>query len=386
MAKLIDIIGKPISGEWGTDDLAGTGIPVLRTTNFTNEGVVDYRDVVTRQITKKNLSEKMLRHGDIILEKSGGSDKQPVGRVIFFEGEENKYLFNNFTGLLRVKDRAKWIPKYVFYALFANYIMGGTVRYENKTTGLHNLQTDAYVSAVDIPDCSIEKQEKIVSCLDEVIGLIGKQRQQLAKLDELVKSQFVEMFGERFSTNRIKVEEIADSTIGLTYKPENTSDTGTIVLRSGNIQNSELTLADDVVRVSGMKIPDSKYVHPGDILMCSRNGSANLVGKCCRIPEVCEEMAFGAFMTVIRSKYPAFLFGFFQSHYFKEQLTNVGTTSINQITTKMLNGYETIEPTKDEEKRFATLLAQIDKSKLAVQKTLEKLETLKKSLMQQYFG
>ena len=163
MAKLIDIIGKPISGEWGTDDLAGTGIPVLRTTNFTNEGVVDYRDVVTRQITKKNLSEKMLRHGDIILEKSGGSDKQPVGRVIFFEGEENKYLFNNFTGLLRVKDRAKWIPKYVFYALFANYIMGGTVRYENKTTGLHNLQTDAYVSAVDIPDCSIEKQEKIVS-------------------------------------------------------------------------------------------------------------------------------------------------------------------------------------------------------------------------------
>lgn len=117
MAKLIDIIGKPISGEWGTDDLAGTGIPVLRTTNFTNEGVVDYRDVVTRQITKKNLSEKMLRHGDIILEKSGGSDKQPVGRVIFFEGEENKYLFNNFTGLLRVKDSAKWIPKYVFLCI-----------------------------------------------------------------------------------------------------------------------------------------------------------------------------------------------------------------------------------------------------------------------------
>ena len=135
-----------------------------------------------------------------------------------------------------------------------------------------------------------------------------------------------------------------------------------------------------------MKIPDSKYVHPGDILMCSRNGSANLVGKCCRIPEVCEEMAFGAFMTVIRSKYPAFLFGFFQSHYFKEQLTNVGTTSINQITTKMLNGYKTIEPTKDEEKRFATLLAQIDKSKFAVQQSIEKLETLKKSLMQQYFG
>lgn len=183
------------------------------------------------------------------------------------------------------------------------------------------------------------------------------------------------MFGKRFSTNRIKVGDIANSTIGLTYKPENTSDTGTIVLRSGNIQNSELTLADDVVRVSGMKIPDSKHVRPGDILMCSRNGSASLVGKCCRIPEVCEEMAFGAFMTVIRSKYPAFLFGFFQSHYFKEQLTNVGTTSINQITTKMLNGYETIEPTEDEEKRFATLLAQSDKSKYVAQKATKNIRT-----------
>lgn len=84
MAKLIEITGKPLSGEWGSDDLGGTGIPVLRTTNFTNEGHVNYSEVVTRQIKKKNLSEKMLRNGDIILEKSGGSDKQPVGRVVFF--------------------------------------------------------------------------------------------------------------------------------------------------------------------------------------------------------------------------------------------------------------------------------------------------------------
>ena len=53
MAKLIDITGKSLSGEWGTDDETGDGIPVLRTTNFTNEGVVNYNDVVTRTITKK---------------------------------------------------------------------------------------------------------------------------------------------------------------------------------------------------------------------------------------------------------------------------------------------------------------------------------------------
>ena len=86
MAKLIEITGKALSGEWGTDDETGEGIPVLRTTNFTNEGVVNYNDVVTRTITKKNIDEKFLRKGDIIIEKSGGSDKFPVGRVIYFDG------------------------------------------------------------------------------------------------------------------------------------------------------------------------------------------------------------------------------------------------------------------------------------------------------------
>lgn len=84
MAKLVEITGKALSGEWGTDDETGDGIPILRTTNFTNEGVVDYKDVVTRTITKKNIDEKYLRSGDIIIEKCCGSDKQPVGRVIYF--------------------------------------------------------------------------------------------------------------------------------------------------------------------------------------------------------------------------------------------------------------------------------------------------------------
>ena len=69
MAKLIEITGKALSGEWGTDDETGCGIPVLRTTNFTNEGIVNYRNVVTRTITKKKIAEKYLRQGDIIIEK-----------------------------------------------------------------------------------------------------------------------------------------------------------------------------------------------------------------------------------------------------------------------------------------------------------------------------
>ena len=192
MTKLIEITGKAIAGEWGEDDLTGNGIPVLRTTNFTNSGVINYDNVVTRTIKKKNIRDKLLKHGDIIIEKSGGSDTQPVGRVVFFEEEEERYLFNNFTGLLRVKDRELWNPKYIFYSLFSNYHMGKTLQFENRTTGLHNLQTDSYVSSTEIVCRGIKEQNKIVDDLDKVIQLIGLCNVQLENLNVIVKSRYCE--------------------------------------------------------------------------------------------------------------------------------------------------------------------------------------------------
>ena len=168
----------------------------MRTTNFTNEGVVNYDSVVTRTITKKNIEEKYLRPGDIIIEKSGGSDKQPVGRVIYYDGPEKTYLFNNFTGLLRVKDSSLWFSRYVFYSLFANYRKGGTREYENKTTGLHNLKLDAYVSRYEVADAAFDQQKEICERLDIITKVMRLRTQELQKLDELIKARFVEMFGD----------------------------------------------------------------------------------------------------------------------------------------------------------------------------------------------
>ena len=214
MTKLKDITGKALSGEWGTDDETGVGIPVLRTTNFTNEGIVNYENVVTRIITKKDISEKYLQSGDIIIEKSGGSDKQPVGRVIYFDGPENTYLFNNFTGLLRVRDKNEWFPRYVFYSLFANYKKGGTRPFENKTTGLHNLKTDDYVSRYEITEIPLNKQVTICAQLDQILKVINLRRKEISNLDDLIKARFVEMFGnpatpgDKFKT--CKLGEVAD--------------------------------------------------------------------------------------------------------------------------------------------------------------------------------
>ena len=96
-------------------------------------------------------------------------------------------------------------------------------------------------------------------------------------------------------------------------------------------------------------------------------------------------MSYGAFMTVIRSRYPYFLNGFFNSTYFLQQLTGTQTASVNQITTGMLNGYTVIKPSDTEENEFAEFVKLIDKSKFIVQQQIKDLQELLDSKMDEYF-
>lgn len=157
------IVEKPMSGEWGKDDPNGTGIKVLRTTNFTDQGVIDYSDVVTRKIDDKKANQKYMKFGDTLIEKSGGSDTKPVGRVVFYDGKDDMFLSNNFTSVLRLKPDVGLLPVYLFKFLFVNYWSGGTRIYENKTTGIHNLKLADYLSGTSIPLPPMEIQEQFAA-------------------------------------------------------------------------------------------------------------------------------------------------------------------------------------------------------------------------------
>lgn len=243
-------------------------------------------------------------------------------------------------------------------------------------------------SEIEIPLPPLDEQRKIAAVLDKVSDLIAKRRQQLDKLDTLMKARFVEMFGDPISNpygyRQAKLADVADYFNGLTYKPENVSDEGIIVLRSSNIQSCQLDFAD-TVRVS-CKVKDRFMVQENDILMCSRNGSARLVGKVALIKNQQEPMSFGAFMMIIRSRYYSYLMTYFQMDAFRQQIKTGATTTINQITGKMLDDVTIPLPPMMLVEQFASFIEQTNKSKLSIQKSCEKLETLKKSLMQHYFG
>lgn len=235
---------------------------------------------------------------------------------------------------------------------------------------------------------SLDEQRHIAAVLDKVSDLIALRKKQLAKLDELVKARFVEMFGDPvLNTKKMDIVyllDIAEYYNGLTYKPENIKDNGVIILRSSNIKNNHLNF-DDIVRVD-CNIKARLFVRENDILMCSRNGSSRLVGKVALVDNLFEPMGFGAFMMIVRSSYYSYLLIYFQLEAFRRQIRTGATTTINQITGAMLDKVMLPIPDQDSLESFNIFYKKIKKYEYIIKNSLSKMETLKKSLMQEYFG
>ena len=188
LLRLKDIFEKPQAGEWGSDDDTGNGVPVLRTTNFTDEGIIDFTEVVTRNIDRSKVDKKSIKFGDILMEKSGGSTDKPVGRVVLYEDEDGKYLNNNFTAVLRLLDKFRLNYIYVFYFMYLNYWFNGTSDYENKTTGIHNINLDMFLENTKIPYASEEEQKTFVDLFNKVKKSNDCFKSEINHLDEMYKT------------------------------------------------------------------------------------------------------------------------------------------------------------------------------------------------------
>lgn len=227
------------------------------------------------------------------------------------------------------------------------------------------------------------EQKALADKLWAAYRLKESYKRLLAATDEMVKAQFVEMTGDPRTNPKgwpVKtLPDLAKYSIGLTYKPEDVSENGTIVLRSGNIQDSNITL-DDIVRVKS-SIKDNLYLKKNDILMCSRNGSAALVGKVAQIKEIDEPMTYGAFMTVIRSDFSDFLFLFFQSSDFREQVSTGKSSTMNQITQNMLDNISLPFPDENTRNILSKILQQADQSKAELRKSIEAIDFVIKSII-----
>ena len=265
--------------------------------------------------------------------------------------------------------------------------IGGVIKYIK----LGNL-TEA-----QIPMCSIEKQNEIVTNLEKVNDLISLRKQQLSKLDELVKSRFIEMFGDlMLNQYDWPVVKISDVSLflksGLSRKLSD-KDIGLPVIRSGNIQNGQF-LYDDIKYwykddPQGSKTGDY-ILEDGDILVNFIN-SASQIGKTAIFRNVGRDCIYttNIFRMKLAEKCNEYYYNWFaMSDYYYRQLQNIIQPAVNQASFTTVNflKLDIPLPPLELQKQFAAFVEQIDKSKFEIQKSLEKLETLKKALMQKYFG
>lgn len=187
VVSLASVFDKPQGGDWGKDDPDNTGVPVLRTTNFTDDGIIDFTDVATRIIPLDKVEKKSLSKGDILIEKSGGSSDKPVGRVVYFESDDNAYLNNNFTAKLHLNGRFDLNPFYVFKFMFVNYWMGGTKTHEGKTTGIHNIRLNNYLEKTYIPLAPRSIQNEYVELAEQSDKSKFALQEAIKDLDALSK-------------------------------------------------------------------------------------------------------------------------------------------------------------------------------------------------------
>ena len=178
-----------------------------------------------------------------------------------------------------------------------------------------------------------------------------------------------------------RISSIGTTNIGLTYKPTDIADEGTIVLRSSNIKNGKIDLTD-LVRVKTI-IRENQFVEQNDIVICARNGSKALVGKCAIFNlAMSESVSFGAFMAILRTAFYDYVYYFLNTQLFRNILNSDDSKQINQLTQDMLKNTLIPFPPQNEQRKIVTALneimhqiSSIDNNANAVEHTKEVLKS-----------
>jgi type I restriction enzyme S subunit len=344
----------------------------------------------------------LLQPFDFAYNKSA-TKEYPEGFLTLYTGDKLAAVPNSIFTCFRVKGTSSY-PKYLNY-LFSGNLHGKWLRnfiqVGARANGALSIN-DGDLLALPVPlpsgQSSLKEQLKIADCLSSLDELIAAQARKVDALKTHKKGLMQQLFPREGETQpRLRFPEFRDAggweetrlgklgklVSGLTYSPDDVRQSGLLVLRSSNVQNSEIAL-DDCVYVDP-SIKGANLSQPEDILICVRNGSKALIGKCALIPQGMPLCTHGAFMTVFRADTPSFVFQLFQSDRYQKQVAGDLGATINSINGSQFLKYEFMVPKPAEQKRIADFLVSLDAVITAANQELEALKTHKKGLMQQMF-
>ena len=393
MARLGDICTVKSGYAFKSEHFSDEGIPVIRIGNITNDGLSLEDAVCFDEDFWENNSNYRVHPNDILIAMSGAT----VGKSCLNESNE-KLLLNQRVAAITAGNGVN--VKYIFHIInsdyFTNYVLqnsAGCAQPNISTKQLMNFE---------IRDVSRIIQDSIANTLDAVDELITLRKEQLAKLDQLVKSQFIELFGEPIANQKnLPVKTLKEiSTLitnGNTPKggSENYVENGITFLRSQNVWRNKIVL-DDVAYIDEETHESMKKssVHHKDILI-TKTGRINTenssLGRAALYLGEDDSANINGHVYLVRlddTVVPEYVVTILTGEAYRRYIRKVCVGGIDkrQINLDQVEEFPIILPPKEQQEQFADFARQIDKSKLAIQQSLDKLELLKKSLMQEYFG
>ncbi len=291
-----------------------------------------------------------------------------------FSAHQRVYVLNNFKGI-----RGKY-----FYYVFSQNFINQVQKFTAKSTV--DSVRKPMIAEMEIPLPPLKEQQAIVEVLESFDKHIKNLEALIAKKRDIRDGALQDLMSGRVRVDGFSGEwkpgnllDFVELVQGLTYKPEDVRTSGTLVLRSSNIQNGVLSLEDNVY--VNCEINERIKAQPGDILVCVRNGSSSLIGKSCILPKL-DNTTFGAFMTVLRGDETGFFAKLFESEPIQNQINNRSNATINQITKQDFESLKVYVPEEREEQQaIAEILTSMDDEIDCLEAEKEKWEQIRDGAM-----
>lgn len=302
-----------------------------------------------------------------------------IGRVAIVPNSLTEFCVQRSVAVLKPK------PEMVYNRFLMYYLQNMRPYLEQESRGV--AQKGIYLkqlSNLSIILPPLDEQRKIAAALDKVSDLIAKRRQQLDKLDELIKARFVEMFGKRFpECTLLSLCNIID----YRGKTPQKVDFGLPFITAKNIRMHRMVLEpkEYISKETYDKVMVRGFPKEGDVVFTTEAP----LGNVCRIPHFDTEFYVGQRIVTLQTTalHPAYLEYALDTEEFKKKIAEKSSGStVAGIRVRLLEQLTIPVPPLDLQNQFAAFVEQTEKTKTTISKSLEQLETLKKALMQKYFG
>lgn len=390
----LDNLCDKINGLWKGKKGPFVNVGVIRNANFTKAFTLSFDNIEYLDVEARQYRTRKLVKGDLIVEKSGGSDKQPVGRTVLFEEEDGEYSFSNFTSVLRIRDRNIITPEFLYKYILHVYLRGDTRKMQKATTGIHNIEFDKFL-LIPVPVPPLSEQQAIVDYLDSAFAKIDAMKANAEKaLNEakaLFQASLKEMFEPKERWNYKKLGEAGTFVRGGNFSKKDFVENGFPCIHYGQIHmRFGVETFEHISSVPAEIVKPERCAKKGDLIIAIT--SEDDEGSCkCTAWMGDYDVYVGGHIAIYRhNMQPKYVSYYFMSPYFQnEKLEFTHGFKVVEINPKDIAKIAIPVPPLSEQQSIVdtldSLKSKVDRLQENYNKISKECNALKQALLRQIF-